>query len=591
MRIVCPRCVAQYEVDESSIPKSGREVQCANCENIWFQDYIEMLPTSVGEDIDTTEDEDRGVFDDLEGKSDSNFYSNRGAGPDDDEAEPSLDDDADDSDAPTDLTSDDLDDDFDEDDDAPATNIPVPPVDPDVLDVLRSEAAFSSARDQLDAAATDALDSEGEALKSALDDADLPTESTDDDVDSDVGDLMAFLDAHSAEDTKAPEPDDIAEDIEDGIAPDADATDTDFDPLADLNAIRSQLNDIGDSDSEATPEYTPNLPADDPIETPTDALDDVEETTFEEPNDVVDDIEDEVGEKAVDEDEPEYDDAFDSAALTAALDSGGQDRPELDDDFDDEKDDGPRHAYRADGITPPDESELDDPEPEQEDETDADLAAALKDEADEDAQDILDVDDSPQNDDSIAPTAAVAATAAAAVGMTRPRSKGSRTRTRTIPGFDAAPQRADPPADELSSAIVDAVQDAPKDIELDIKAEDLDAAIDTTGDTEPSSRQKTERKAMLPDVEELDASLRSDGDEPRRRDREMMDAHEGEQAQASTGGFRRAFIWTLFIIALLVALYVLRPQLVAALPAAAIVLDPYAAVIDSVRGLINAIFG
>ena len=234
MRIVCPRCVAQYEVDESAIPQAGREVQCANCENIWFQDYIEMLPTAVDEEIDAIEDEDRGVFDDLDGKSDTNFYSNRGTGPDDDDVE-SLDDDADEADAPTDLTSDEPDE-FDEDDDAPATNIPVPPVDPDVLDVLRSEAAFSSARDQIDAAAADALDGDGEAIKSALDDADLPTDAAEIDVDE----LSAFLDAHSAGD--APEPDDISEASED-VAENAveSAADTDSDPLADLDAIRSQL--------------------------------------------------------------------------------------------------------------------------------------------------------------------------------------------------------------------------------------------------------------------------------------------------------------------------------------------------------------
>ena len=44
MRIVCPRCVAKYEIDESIIPEIGREVQCGNCENIWFQDFVEMLP-------------------------------------------------------------------------------------------------------------------------------------------------------------------------------------------------------------------------------------------------------------------------------------------------------------------------------------------------------------------------------------------------------------------------------------------------------------------------------------------------------------------------------------------------------------------
>jgi predicted Zn finger-like uncharacterized protein len=37
MRLVCPNCAAQYEVDASAIPDDGRDVQCANCGNTWFQ--------------------------------------------------------------------------------------------------------------------------------------------------------------------------------------------------------------------------------------------------------------------------------------------------------------------------------------------------------------------------------------------------------------------------------------------------------------------------------------------------------------------------------------------------------------------------
>ncbi|NOX39819.1 MAG: hypothetical protein GXP05_04695 [Alphaproteobacteria bacterium] len=37
MRLVCPNCAAQYEVDDSAIPENGRDVQCANCGNTWFQ--------------------------------------------------------------------------------------------------------------------------------------------------------------------------------------------------------------------------------------------------------------------------------------------------------------------------------------------------------------------------------------------------------------------------------------------------------------------------------------------------------------------------------------------------------------------------
>ncbi|MCW3784540.1 zinc-ribbon domain-containing protein [Defluviimonas salinarum] len=37
MRLTCPSCGAQYEVDESAIPESGRDVQCSNCGHAWFQ--------------------------------------------------------------------------------------------------------------------------------------------------------------------------------------------------------------------------------------------------------------------------------------------------------------------------------------------------------------------------------------------------------------------------------------------------------------------------------------------------------------------------------------------------------------------------
>jgi len=155
------------------------------------------------------------------------------------------------------------------------------------------------------------------------------------------------------------------------------------------------------------------------------------------------------------------------------------------------------------------------------------------------------------------------------------------------------------PADDLSAAIANAVEDAPNDIGStlddaidlpDLEDDTTDRVAKTDRKADPSRRPKADRKAMLPDVEELDASLRSD-EEPRRRDREMMEAHEEALAKANKGGFRRAFIWTLLIIAVLIALYVLRPQLVAALPAAAVVLDPYASAIDSLRAMIEGFLG
>ncbi|MBL4918337.1 zinc-ribbon domain-containing protein [Szabonella alba] len=37
MRLICPNCDAQYEVDDSAIPDDGRDVQCSNCGHAWYQ--------------------------------------------------------------------------------------------------------------------------------------------------------------------------------------------------------------------------------------------------------------------------------------------------------------------------------------------------------------------------------------------------------------------------------------------------------------------------------------------------------------------------------------------------------------------------
>ncbi|WP_162300724.1 zinc-ribbon domain-containing protein [Alkalilacustris brevis] len=37
MRLICPNCSAQYEVDDSAIPETGRDVQCSGCGHGWFQ--------------------------------------------------------------------------------------------------------------------------------------------------------------------------------------------------------------------------------------------------------------------------------------------------------------------------------------------------------------------------------------------------------------------------------------------------------------------------------------------------------------------------------------------------------------------------
>ena len=51
MRLICPNCGAQYEVQNDVIPESGRDVQCSNCGHTWFQEPASALEESEFEDV------------------------------------------------------------------------------------------------------------------------------------------------------------------------------------------------------------------------------------------------------------------------------------------------------------------------------------------------------------------------------------------------------------------------------------------------------------------------------------------------------------------------------------------------------------
>ena len=61
MRLICPNCGAQYEVDDAVIPDAGRDVQCSNCGHTWFQQPAHLdadLAEELGEDFDPPEEPD-----------------------------------------------------------------------------------------------------------------------------------------------------------------------------------------------------------------------------------------------------------------------------------------------------------------------------------------------------------------------------------------------------------------------------------------------------------------------------------------------------------------------------------------------------
>lgn len=50
MRLTCPNCDAKYEVPDEVIPTDGRDVQCSNCGQTWFQHHPDH-PSTEDDDL------------------------------------------------------------------------------------------------------------------------------------------------------------------------------------------------------------------------------------------------------------------------------------------------------------------------------------------------------------------------------------------------------------------------------------------------------------------------------------------------------------------------------------------------------------
>lgn len=57
MRLICPNCNAQYEVDDQVIPKAGRDVQCSACTHTWFQYPLDVTLRMRAADVDDDDDD------------------------------------------------------------------------------------------------------------------------------------------------------------------------------------------------------------------------------------------------------------------------------------------------------------------------------------------------------------------------------------------------------------------------------------------------------------------------------------------------------------------------------------------------------
>ena len=61
MRLICPNCDAQYEVPDDVMPTEGRDVQCSNCGQTWFQAHPDH-PDEENEDYDLGPQDDEEVI-------------------------------------------------------------------------------------------------------------------------------------------------------------------------------------------------------------------------------------------------------------------------------------------------------------------------------------------------------------------------------------------------------------------------------------------------------------------------------------------------------------------------------------------------
>jgi predicted Zn finger-like uncharacterized protein len=52
MRLTCPNCGAQYEVPDEVIPDEGRDVQCSNCGDTWYQAHPEFPQLALEAEAD-----------------------------------------------------------------------------------------------------------------------------------------------------------------------------------------------------------------------------------------------------------------------------------------------------------------------------------------------------------------------------------------------------------------------------------------------------------------------------------------------------------------------------------------------------------
>ncbi|MCV3272174.1 zinc-ribbon domain-containing protein [Roseobacter sinensis] len=120
MRLICPNCDAQYEVPDDVMPPEGRDVQCSNCGQTWFQVHPDTQQSEPSEAVEQGSETVKAA---EEGPADTEEVEGETAAAPEDDGAPEPDDDTEDTDT-----------------DAEVEAAPRRELDPAVVDVLREEA-------------------------------------------------------------------------------------------------------------------------------------------------------------------------------------------------------------------------------------------------------------------------------------------------------------------------------------------------------------------------------------------------------------------------------------------------------------------